>query len=101
MTRSEQYLEDLRRDYEFETDEELKRKREVHRTHIVRLTQQEIAEDALDLEANQEAYRILSDFIRQREKERQRRELIELLIKWVGLGVAFTSGVVVALVAGG
>ena len=88
-------LDDLKRLFEFETDEELNRKRGVYLSFIVEQTKKEIEESRSDLDFNREAYRVLSEIVQAREKNKQYRDRQELWIKWVGLGVAFVAGVVV------
>jgi hypothetical protein len=91
-------LEELKRQFEFETDEELSRKRQVYLSHIVNHTQDEIEETRKDIDFNKSAYAMLSEIAQAREKAAQSRQKQELYIKWIGLGVSFLAGVVVTAI---
>src|SRR5271157_3626690 len=58
MDTQEEKLRQLKDGFKYETDEEIKRKREVYRSHIVRETPEEIAESQKDLEFNRKAYEV-------------------------------------------
>ena len=86
-------LQDLGEKYEHETDEELRRKRDVCRTNIVKGTQDEIQEKAADIGYWIEANEILSEIIRKREKARLRRENGREILMWIGGFTPFVLGV--------
>ena len=58
--------------YKWETDEELKRKREVYRSFVVSETQDEIRAKAAKLDDNRDMYEALSKIIRQRDRSEPR-----------------------------
>ncbi len=57
--------------YKWETDEELKRKREVYRSFVVSETQDEIRAKAAKLDDNRDMYEALSKIIRRRERTKR------------------------------
>ena len=85
-------LRKLEEDYEYETDEELKRKRFVYRSIIVKGTKDEIEKKAADLELCKAADTVLSKIVRERERARLRRETGKEIIMWVGAFTPFVLG---------
>ena len=63
--------EELAKAYRWETDEELERKRQVYRSHIVGMTTDEILAKALDVDQNREMYETISRIIRTRERNKR------------------------------
>ena len=57
---SDPRLDDLKHQFEFETDEELNRKRHIYLSHIVSQTKKEIEESRKDLDFNKEAHLFVS-----------------------------------------
>ena len=94
MDTQEEKLRQLKDDFEYETDEELKRKREVYLSHIVRETAEEIAKSQKDLDFNREAYRVLSEIIRTRERRREQLEGKKVKLQWLGFIGPFVLGVI-------
>ena len=78
-------LRELEELFEYETDEELNRKRGVYRSFIVRQTEEKIAESAKDLDFNEDAYKTLSKIVHRRQKARERRERLKEILQWAGL----------------
>ena len=89
-------LEQLRRAYEFETDEELKRKREVVLSMIVKHTKEKIVKKSEDVDFNAKRYEVLSGIVRDRVKAKRRWERIREVIGYVGIVGPFLIGIVSA-----
>ena len=83
-------MKELRKAHKWETDEELKRKREVYRSHIVEFTQDEIKAKAAKLEENQARYEALSKIIRSRERNKR---VWGGLLQWLGFVGPFVLGI--------
>lgn len=85
-------LKALARDFKDETDEELKRKREVYLSFIVSQTTEKIAKSAENLEFNQQAYRALSSIAQKRERARKLWDRVDASGKAIAFVLTFTLG---------
>ncbi|MGE3770618.1 MAG: hypothetical protein AB7G06_06670 [Bdellovibrionales bacterium] len=85
-------LNALEAQYQYETDEELKRKREVYRAFIVGQTRDQIVEQSANLDYNEKAYEVLSKIVHKRERAKARRALLKELMMWAGLVGPFIVG---------
>jgi len=90
----EEKLRQLHDEFMYETDEEIKRKRDVYRAHIVNETSEEIAKSQKDLDSNRKAYDVLSKIIQTRERKRNQRELRKDILQWLGFIGPFILGVI-------
>jgi hypothetical protein len=84
---SKDEIKSLKKAYKYETDEELKRKREVFRSLVLQKQ---------DPEANHKKYEALSSIIRGRERIKARREFLKELTGWLKLVATFAGGVVIS-----
>ena len=75
--------------YKWETDDELKRKREVYRALVIHGTQDEIRAKAASLDDNRGMYEALSKIIRQRERTKR---VGGEVFRWFGFAGPFILG---------
>ena len=75
--------------YKWETDEELKRKREVYLSFIVSETRDEIRAKAAKLDDNRDMYEALSKIIRRRERNKR---VGGGVLQWLGFAGPFILG---------
>ncbi len=92
-------LRRLREMYEYETDDELERKRQVYLHHIVSETKDEIEAGRKDIDFNRAAYNLLSQIVHERERVRRRRERNIHILQWLGFLGPFIAGVIGGLFA--
>ena len=88
----------LMREYRWETDAELERKRKVFLSHIVGQTRDEIRANAMNVEQNREMHEGLSEIIRGRES---RTRISRELHRWSGVLLPFVLGLLAANILSG
>ena len=88
----------LMREYRWETDGELERKRKVYLSFVVGQTQDEIRAKSMNLEQNKEMYEGLSEIIRGRES---RMRISRELHRWSGVILPFVLGLLAANILSG
>ncbi|MGB4106417.1 MAG: hypothetical protein WBK55_01320 [Alphaproteobacteria bacterium] len=89
----EDTINDLIKNFQYETDEELERKRKVFLSHVVSQTQEKIAEGKKDLDFNRKAYLELSKIIQKRQKRKRSEYWVEKIILPLLIGVIGITGV--------